>query len=202
MRPDFIYFDFGNILFRFCHERMLRQMAAVAAVELEAMRTAVFRGTIGEAFDRGEVSPEQFYDQVCRELKVSPSFAALEEACSDMFEPIPESLDLVRNLLARGVRCGVLSNTNHSHWTFANRRFPGAMPPFDVFALSYELGLIKPQPEIYRRAAELANADPRRILFFDDRPENVVAAADAGWDAVLIEDPTRIWPELVARGLV
>lgn len=197
--PDFIYFDLGNILFRFCHERMLRQMAAVSAVEIESLRTVIF-GPLGPAFDRGEVSPQGFYGRLTDALQVEAPFDALEEACSNIFEPIPETCALAAALQANGVRCGVLSNTNHSHWNFIQRKFPGALPSFAVTVLSYEVGSIKPQPEIYRRAAELAGADPAKILFFDDRPENVAAAREEGWDAVLIEDPQRIRGELLARG--
>jgi FMN phosphatase YigB (HAD superfamily) len=52
------------------------------------------------------------------------------------------------------------------------------------------LGLAKPDPEIYRALQQDAEVAPERILFFDDLPENVNAARDLGWRAVLV-DPAR-----------
>lgn len=53
----------------------------------------------------------------------------------------------------------------------------------DRLAFSAELGLLKPDPAIYARADEVLDTRPDTTVFFDDRPENVAAAREHGWEA-------------------
>ena len=79
---------------------------------------------------------------------------------------------------------GILSNTCESHWEYCATRFAVIRELFDVHVLSYEVGAMKPDPAIYRAAAEKVDLPPPEIFFVDDRLENVQAARKAGFDAV------------------
>ena len=54
---------------------------------------------------------------------------------------------------------------------------------FDKVFLSFELGLIKPNKDIYEKVTELLGIDGKDILFFDDRLDNVEGARSCGWQA-------------------
>jgi FMN phosphatase YigB (HAD superfamily) len=97
----------------------------------------------------------------------------------------------------------VLSNTCAAHWEYClDGRYPFLNRCFEKYALSFELKAMKPDPAIYARAAELAGVAPATIFFADDRPENVVAACAATYDAVLFHTPEQLLADLRARGLV
>jgi len=64
---------------------------------------------------------------------------------------------------------------------FGLRRF------FKVELSSCYLGLRKPEPAIYRRALEILGRPAERILFIDDREENVAGAVNAGMKAIRFE---------------
>ncbi len=49
--------------------------------------------------------------------------------------------------------------------------------------ISGDLGIRKPDPEIYMRVNSFFQGGETSMLFFDDKPENVVAAERVGWDA-------------------
>jgi putative hydrolase of the HAD superfamily len=72
---------------------------------------------------------------------------------------------------------------------------------FQVFALSYELGACKPARKIFDGAAKLAGVAPSEIFFVDDVTENVTAAREAGFDAVLYTTTRQLASDLRARGL-
>jgi HAD superfamily hydrolase (TIGR01549 family) len=128
--------------------------------------------------------------------------AALEMAANDIFWLYTPLVGLVGRLNAGGYRLGVLSNTNRGHWCYVAGRFAYLTSIFHVHAMSFEIGVMKPAPQIYEAAARLAGVEPNDIFFTDDRPENVLAANQAGWDAVLFTTPAVLRLELFDRGIV
>ena len=101
-------------------------------------------------------------------------------------EPV---VTLVRDLKAAGVRLGVFTN-NVAEFRESWR----AMLPFDELfddvVDSHEVGVRKPNPEIYQLALARLGAEPGRTAFLDDVASNVTAAESVGMLAVVVdEDP-------------
>lgn len=63
---------------------------------------------------------------------------------------------------------------------------------FDVVANSSRLGVAKPDPEAFRRVADMVGSEPGQTLFVDDRTDNVAAAVEAGWHAVEMHSAERL----------
>lgn len=58
----------------------------------------------------------------------------------------------------------------------------------DHFVFSYEVGVVKPYPEIYQIAIERVGVKPEECVFTDDGPHNVAAAVEAGMQGIVYED--------------
>lgn len=202
MSPKFLYFDLGNVLLRFSHPRMCRQLAEVAEVPVEVMYEALFGSGLELEYEAGAVGTAEFYERLCEALGRRPPRDALARAASDIFELNLPIVPLVSALRAAGYRLGILSNTSPLHWDFyADGRYSLIPSAFETLALSYELRALKPQPEIYLRAAKLAGVAPREVFFTDDVPDNVAGARAAGFDAVTYIGPVELARELRARGV-
>lgn len=200
--PEFIYFDLGNVVLHFDHHRGARQMAALAGVPEERVWDLVFAGPLELAYEAGQLTSEQFYEVFCRETGSRPDFEALLHAAADIFELNVPVVPLIAHLHSAGYRLGILSNTNAAHWEFVSRgRYAVLSRFFSVFALSYEIQSMKPEPKIYAEAARLAQVAPERIFFTDDRPENVAGAREAGFDAVQFHNHRQLADEIRARGI-
>jgi FMN phosphatase YigB (HAD superfamily) len=213
MPPKLIYFDLGNVLLSFSHDRMCRQMADVAGVPLELVRDSVFGS--GEAhfaqvrFESGHIDTDAYFEFLCGAIGKRPDRQRLERAFADIFETMQESWTLVHRLAAAGQPMAILSNTNPIHWPWCT---DGRYPPLDsigefgspfAFAvLSYEAHAMKPDRQIYDAAIERAGEPPSEIFFVDDRPENVAGAKAAGLDAVQFTDAEQLAVELEQRGIV
>src|SRR5688572_22259729 len=105
MPPHFLYFDMGNVLVRFSHERMARQMAAVSGASQDRAWNILFaEGTGLEwAYERGELSRDQFYEQFCRAAGVPlADIDQLDAAGNDIFELDPLLIGLAGRLAAAG----------------------------------------------------------------------------------------------------
>jgi beta-phosphoglucomutase-like phosphatase (HAD superfamily) len=77
-----------------------------------------------------------------------------------------------------------LTNTNPAQWE-VNAQLP-MVEAFDYRFLSFELGMIKPDPRLFAHVASLLDTPPGRILFLDDLATNIDAAAKAGFVAVQV----------------
>jgi putative hydrolase of the HAD superfamily len=205
MAIRFIYFDLGNVLLSFSHERMCQQMAAVAQAEPETVRRALFEAAEGRPlqwrFEAGEFDTSGAYEHFCRVIGRRPDQATLYAAASDIFEELPESVALVRRLAAAGHRMGLLSNTNPVDWEFVSRKFRFLGECFEHSALSYEARAMKPDPAVFEYAVRRAEAPAHEVFFTDDREENVAGAIAAGLDAVLFTSAEQIAGELRRRGV-
>lgn len=136
------------------------------------------------ALERGECTNEEFERLLARELVLvtggpvaSPRLLARMFAGSVLDEAM---LALFRRLRAASVPTGMLSNS----W---GGEYPRELFPelFDAVVISCEVGMRKPEPRIFRHAAQLLGLDPAECIFIDDIEANVVAAEQVGFTGVL-----------------
>jgi putative hydrolase of the HAD superfamily len=99
-------------------------------------------------------------------------------------EPDEPMIDAVRRARAAGLRTGLVSNS-WGRGRYDRDSFPEL---FDVVVISGEVGLHKPQPEIFALAAERVELDPSQCVFVDDLRENCEGAEAVGMTAVLHRD--------------
>ncbi len=101
-------------------------------------------------------------------------------------------VDAVRAAKRAGVRTALVSNS----WG-AGRYDRDAFPElFDAVVISGEVGLNKPEPEIFLLAAERVGLAPEDCVFLDDLKENCAGAEAVGMTAVLHRGPDGSLPEL------
>ncbi|MEX2027525.1 MAG: HAD family phosphatase [Pirellulaceae bacterium] len=197
----FLYFDMGNVLLSFSHQRAAAQMAAVAGITVERTWEIVFDAGLQWEYERGAINCGQFYHLFCLETGCRPDPEALDQAGSAIFELLPRIVPILAALRRSGYRLGVLSNTSPSHWRYVTSRFPFLREFFEIHALSYEAGAMKANAAIYEAAERMAAARGREIFFTDDREENVAAARSRGWEAELFTSPLELVSALSARGI-
>lgn len=202
MRPEFVFLDLGNVIVSFDRNRAYRQMAEAAGIDVAAVRRAVEPTGLSEALERGAIDWPAFHDAFCRHTSTAPSPEALAHAASDMFALNVSMLPVIAGLERAGIPIGILSNTCGPHWSHLLESGYAVLPGnFSVTVLSHEVATIKPEPEIYARAAEMAGMPPERIFFCDDIPAHVEAARAAGWDAEVFESAVRLADDFDRRGV-
>lgn len=101
---------------------------------------------------------------------------------------------LVLQLNKRGLSTACLSNTNHQHWQFMH-----SMAAFNAIQhrhASHIFQLEKPNQAIFRAFESATQARPVDILYFDDLADNIAAATQAGWRAILIDPHSETVPQI------
>ena len=199
MSPKFLYFDLGKVLVNFSVDQMLDQIGVVAGIDAEAVRAAVFDGGLMRRHETGRLSDRQFYEEFCAATGSRPDFQALAAAAGDIFTLNLPMLPLVTQLRQAGYPMGILSNTCATHWEYCLARYRIIAEGFAVHALSFRIGVVKPEAAIFHAAAELAGARPKEIFFVDDMAEHVAGARAVGFDAVQFTSAEVLSAELRAR---
>ncbi len=193
--------DMGRVVLWFDNGIFLRKIAEAAGIPFEKAKEAAHAnlGLIRQ-FDGGSLTPAQFRDIVCRAVGREIPEGIFWEAYNDIFSVNPPAVDVLRRAKAAGYRLVLLSNTDPERFGFAARKFPEVMF-FDEYALSYELGLLKPDAAIYLEAARRAGSAPGECVFIDDMEENVRGAEAAGLKGILYKPGTDLAAELRKLGL-
>lgn len=181
-------FDLGNVLVKFDRDKANNRAAKELKTTRETIERALCDRTAFLAYERGEMTDEEFLDRLSlllRETPAPPDRETLSRIFADIFEPDPDAIRLLENLSDRGVPLILLSNTNNIHYSFLEGRLPDLFERFDVLLLSYRLKLLKPDPAIYRMALGEAErltggVRPENVYYADDIEEYAEAAAKLG----------------------
>lgn len=186
MKNHAILFDLGNVLVRLDLERGLSRMKKLGRGRsfLPLQTTGVFFSEASLACNRGEISTEQFLKALQDSLGVDVSADAVREIWCDIFSPWPEMERLAEEVINSGHKVYLLSNTDPIHFQFLAKRI-SVLSRFAGLHLSYEVGLLKPDPAYFRLALQRFDLQPQNCIFIDDRPEHVESARSVGINALV-----------------
>jgi 2-haloacid dehalogenase len=195
-----VVYDIGNVLIGWqpeqAYDRMIgvsRREALFASVDLHAMNDRVDLG-------------ENFHNVLTQTIAAHPEFGTELEIWRDRWidltgPVIDHSLRLLRQLRAKGVLVLALSNFGVEAFEWAEARYP-FLREFDQRFISGHLQLSKPDSAIYQALEAECGVAPDRLLFTDDRADNIAAARARGWQVHLF-DGAAGWAQcLVDEGLL
>ncbi|MBL4885301.1 MAG: HAD family phosphatase [Planctomycetaceae bacterium] len=188
-------FDMGNVLVSFSHEQMLQQMAAVCDCDPEFLREWLFESGRLLDYERGHTSDDELHDQIELAVGKTVNRQELRWAASDIFSQNSQLIPLLKSLRQSGMKLVLLSNTSRIHFEHIQKHF-SILEHFDSFVLSYEVGLLKPELEIYKLAVQQAIALPEQCFFTDDIQKNILAARQAGLHAEQYQNVEQLTQEL------
>ena len=182
-RVKFIYFDVGGVILRW--RKVLYNIAEIhnkAFSDVEAVFSK--HDTIA---GKGVISAQQMWERMCKDLDIVErkvtDFAMLN---MQSFTPITETHELLHNLV-KIIPLGIITNAYLGFFNLGIKH--GHVPdiPYSVVIESCNIGMIKPQPEIFAHAQKAAKVSANHILFVDDYKENILAARAMGWRALLFD---------------
>ena len=199
-----VLFDLGGVLIRIA--RSWGEAAAGAGVDPGKASTDPGSGSLvrpsGNQADlqRGAISYPEFLEAEHRRLQGVFTTDELHRIHLQWLKGEYEGVTaIIQRLRDAGIRTGTLSNTDAEHWK-ALSGLP-AISALDTHALSFELGLLKPSPEIYHAAEDLVDATGQSICYLDDLEENVEGALRCGWNASRIDPHAETAPQ-IERALI
>ena len=191
-----IVFDLGGVLVDFDPERCMEALGFSAGAR-EAFRERIFSG-FWVSCDRLDYGDAEIRAHFKRQV---PGFEAEVDRLWDHLTPItgvrPYSYGWLSDLKARGYRIYILSNYGRRSFEI-NSALYDFLELADGRVISWELGIMKPEPGIYLALCERYGLAPEECVFLDDRTANVEAAVRLGFSGIVFQDYPQASKELSA----
>jgi putative hydrolase of the HAD superfamily len=176
-----VVFDLFGVIARDQSDAGKERLAAIADVAGQQFQDAYW--ALRPAYDRGEMTGPEYWRGVARILDLTVDLGQIDrliEADLDSWRTVDaDMVTLLETLVASGRRIALLSNIpeelatyyeEHQSWTRL----------FAVRGFSCRIHVAKPDPEAFRWCCRALDVEPSRILFVDDRTENIAAAEAIG----------------------
>ncbi len=178
---DGVIFDYGGVLVFHQTDAERSQMAALAGMQPSVFDERYWAERI--AYDRGALTAAEYWSKVASNGEKSPDQKIVDELTeldttswmhydSVMWKWIGE-------LRQAGKSVAMLSNMPLDLGEALKSR-TDRLDVFDHVTLSYELGVVKPDPVIYEQCLDGIGTSPEKTLFLDDRLENITGAEMLG----------------------
>jgi putative hydrolase of the HAD superfamily len=186
--------DFGGVLTTNVFDSF-RDFCVAEGLEPDAVKR-LFRDQprareLVRGLERGELTEEQFGERFGELLEIEDRTGLVDRMFGGL-RPDDAMLAAVRRARAAGIRTGLVSNSMGAG-RYDRATFPEL---FDGVVISGDVGMHKPQPEIFLLGAERAGLAPEQCVFVDDLRENCDGAEAVGMTAVLHRGADTTVPEL------
>lgn len=186
-----IIFDFGGVLLDLDQDATFKAFSELLEMEITKDNALEKMGSFVLDIEKGELTIETFIWKIQHlkngnidPLKIIRAYNAM------LLKMRPEIFGFLTQVKQK-YNTYILSNTNAIHLQYVktnifekvyNRKDWNEF--FTKVYYSHEIGMRKPDKEIFEFVMEDAGINPKETLFIDDTIENVMAALECGWHAV------------------
>ena len=197
-----IFFDIGGVLIDIHPERTYQYLSDSADVETNMVKES-FPWDDHDQYERGIMNNEDWF--------IAYKDALPQPCClkrSDFWNAwkllLGEEKNTVNILEALNKQYSIwlLSNTNPKHIQDEIEKrylFPSLV---NGAVYSFDVGVRKPEKEIYEIAMQRANTKPQECLFIDDLLENIQAAKQIGIEGIHFRSSEQLKQDLVHLGII
>lgn len=193
-----IIFDLGGVILNIDHQAPVRAFAQLGIPDFDLHYSKISQSSLFVDLEIGAISPEIFRDRLRENLPVPLTDEQINQAWNTILLDFPEKRIRSLERLKTEYRTFLLSNTNIIHFeTFShtlktNYGYAEMGELMEKAYYSHQLGLRKPDPQIFRHVIEDANLNPERTLFIDDTEEHILAAQKLGLGVHHLKDGENI----------
>lgn len=198
MKFKAVIFDFGNVIINIEFQRIYQTFSKFTSKPVSYIEKRITEDQIFRRYESGQFTDEEFREVIRQTLGFPLSDHEVDTAWNAILLDIPtDRIDLIHNIRLK-YPVYLLSNTNNIHITASNnylKKTHGIRSLenlFDKLYLSYEMGMWKPDAEIYHEVLRSSKLQPSEVIFFDDNLHNIESAKAIGMQTILVEPPTSI----------
>ncbi len=205
-----IIFDLGGVLLNLDYsltssafQKLSFDFSSFDAVYSEQQHKLLF-----ENFEKGIITPQQFRDGIRSIMQKNTVDSLIDEAWNKMLLDFPNERVELLEKLKNNYRLFLLSNTNNIHIEAYSRKlkdsfgFTNLSHVFEQEYYSYNLGMRKPDIEIFQFVLSANKLEPSVTLFIDDSLQHIQAASSIGIHTLLLEKGKVLEKELDKIGLL
>jgi len=178
-----VIFDWGGVLMR-TEDPVPRSLwERQLGIPSGTLETSVHGSTAWTRVQQGRLDTNGFWEEIARQLHIDPE--QIPDFRYDFYRGDVldrDLIELIRELRARGVVIGLLSNNSSDLLLEIDALRIG--PFFDVIVISSQIGTLKPEPAAYQAVLQQLRTPPHNALLIDDSAQNVHGARALGMEAI------------------
>jgi len=202
-----IIFDLGNVILNIDTRISERAFAKQGLAGFDNLYTLALQAEIFDRLEVGAVSPSEFYSEFRKISKSNLSDEVIRDCWNALILDYPAArIELLKKLKSQ-YRTFLLSNTNKIHYEFYEDILRNEFGVDGLEALlekayfSHEIGLKKPDNQIFEFVLSNSGLVPEETLFIDDNKENILAADKFGIQTIWLKENNleelEIWKTLL-----
>lgn len=195
-----ITFDLDGVYFPNGKANFIKALGGLGVSEEEAKRVFLKSDQMNQLYKNGKMTDEEFWSWAARKWKIDKTPAELIEVLINSYDVDEKVVEVVRKVRKNGYKTLICSSNFPARINGLNKRF-GFLDNFDAWALSYEVGVNKPSPEIFEELVRKSGVEASEIVFADDHQENLSGAKSVGMTTFLFEGFDKFIEDLRGAGV-
>ena len=180
-----IIFDLGGVLIDIDYQATTNAFHQLGVWDFEQRYSQLNQNSLFDDFEKGVISSQHFINKIMEIVPRGVTPNEIVHAWNAMLGNFPtKKIDLIKKV-GLTHRVFMLSNTNSLHlppvisaWNRVEQRDMNCY--FEKVYLSFEIGMRKPDEEVFNWVCNQNNLTPKKTLFIDDSPQHIAGAKKVG----------------------
>jgi putative hydrolase of the HAD superfamily len=169
----------GKVLIDFNFDTGIQALHSACSISRSRLEEVLWDEHCIRRYERGEISTSELHTYLCETADLKMDLEGFCRTWSSVFLPDLILSEELLVALKRRYPLILVSNTNEAHIDFVRANYR-LLDYFTHHVLSYEVGSLKPDREIFEHAIAVSGHPADALFFTDDREENILAATELG----------------------
>lgn len=193
-----LIFDFGGVICNIDHKKLELKFRELGITNFDKLYSKAIQNNLFEDLETNKISAAEFRNKIRKILGKNVSDFEVDNTWNAIISNIPKERISLLESLKSNYRIFLLSNTNIIHYNYFLKIFQNQYGYYsfdDIFEKSYfsfQIGLRKPNLDIYEYVLKEQNLKPSKTLFIDDSPQNLKPAKQLGIKTYFLKEGEEI----------
>lgn len=204
---ELVLLDLGGVLLNIDYKRTEKAFQDLGFSDFETIYSQARQSGLFDEFECGRLSSDEFVGQLLTLMNHEHSVSDVIHAWNAMLLDFPGNRIDVINRLKERFKVYLLSNTNEIHYEAFMSLFSAEFDKnfsdlFDKAFYSHQIGMRKPNAEVFEHILREAGVSPSKVLFIDDSIQHVEGASKVGIQSFLLNDQMDVGMLLSRLGIL
>jgi len=201
MPIDTIIFDLGNVIINFDHNIALKKISNYTTKDVDQIYKLVFSSDLIKDFEKGLIAPQDFFSNLRRTLCLENlDYSEFVSIWNEIFTENKDVSNIIQVLKENNFKIILITNVNKLHLDYVKSTFK-ILNKIDKIIASCEVGIRKPEPQIYQLVQKIADKKASDLIYIDDLVELTEAAKGLGFSVIKFESANQLRNELISYGI-
>ena len=183
-----IIFDFGGVLYEINHKNAIAQFFKSNDIRINIDEHISSFKELVEQYESGKLNTQDFIDEIIKRYHIEFNQDKFKNIWNSiLIKMFPDIIETVKKFKYIANIC-LLSNTNELHYNKFKYECDELFRLFEKSFFSYQIGMVKPNPEIYYFVLQQMNYKADETLFIDDLEVNIETANKIGLQTYQINE--------------